>query len=302
MCPLKPLPSTLLLILSLCLFSAPLFAQDKNLSEADRARRHEDAQWQTVQQHLPDPSSASPVSLEVQGDLLRIRRFPEDALDYYGYAVKRGGNSAALMNKIGLTQMELRNFVLAEGYFRQAIKLDRRDERGWNNLAAIEFLQREYGAAISDYKHAIKLNRKTAVFHANLSAAYFELKNYKNARHEVDEALTLDPQVFHHSNGAGVEAHILSVEDHARFSFEMAKLYAQHGDEVEMLHALAMACESGFDVAGNMAKDPTLAKYKNDPRVALIIMTAKALHLNTTPVLTSAATLAPHSGPGVETR
>jgi tetratricopeptide (TPR) repeat protein len=227
--------------------------------------------------------------LEEQADLLRVRRFPEDALDYYGYAVKRGGNAANLMNKIGLTELELHNIVLAEAYFRQAIKTNRSGAQGWNNLAATEYLQRQYGSAVSDYKKAVKLEKSVAVFHANLSTAYFETKDYKRARRQADEALKLDPLVYQHSNGAGVAAHPLAVEDRARFSYEMAKLYAEHGQEEEMLHALAVASENGFDIATSMVKDPVLAKYRNDPRVDPLIVTARALHQKAPAVMASAA-------------
>ena len=254
-----------------------------------QTRRHDDPQWLIVRDHLPDPATASPKALEEQADLLRVRRFPEDALDYYGYAVKRGGSTSRLINKIGLTELELHNVVLAEGYFRQAIKFDRNSAQGWNNLAATEYLQRQYSSAVNDYKKAVKLESSTAVFHANLSTAYFETKDYKRARKQADEALKLDPLVYQHSSGAGVAAHPLAVEDRARFSYEMAKLYALHGREEEMLHALAVASESGFDIETNMVKDPVLAKYRNDPRVDLLIVTARALHQKTPAVMTVAS-------------
>lgn len=240
--------------------------------------RHDDPQWKNVQQHLPDPATASPKALEMQADLLRVRRFPEDALQFYNYAIQRGGVTAGLLNKIGLVQLELRNMVLAQGCFRQAVKLDRRNAEGWNNLAAIEYLQRQYAAAVSDYKKAVKLEKTVAVFHANLGTAFFELKNYKGARKEAAEALQLDPLVYQHSTGAGIAAHILSVEDRARFQFEMAKLYAAKGQEDEMLHALAVACENGFDITRGMQKDVALAKYVADDRIKLMILNAAAVH------------------------
>ena len=240
--------------------------------------RHDDPQWKSIQQHLPDPDTATPKSLEMQADLLRVRRFPEDALLYYNYAIKRSGTTAGLLNKIGLTQLELRNMVLAQGSFRQAVKLDRRNAEGWNNLAATEYLERQYASSVSDYKKAVKLAKTVAVFHANLGTAYFALKNYKAARTESAEALKLDPLVFQHNTGSGVAAHILSVEDRARFNFEMARLYAEQGQEEEMLHALAVACENGFDIVHGMQKDLALAKYATDDRVKLMILNAAALH------------------------
>src|SRR5437868_5906524 len=44
-----------------------------------RARLHDSDQWLDIQRHLPDPATASPKMLEQQADILRARRFPEDA-------------------------------------------------------------------------------------------------------------------------------------------------------------------------------------------------------------------------------
>ena len=289
MCPLKPSLPTLNLALSLCLFSSLLAAQAPHGGQASRDRRHDDPQWHNVEVHLADPATASPKALEEQADLLRIRRFPEDALDFYNYALKRGGNPVALMNKLGLIELELRNVDLAIMYFRQVVKMDRRNAEGWNNLAATEYLRSAYSTAISGYKKAVKADKSIAVFHANLGTAYFEIKDYKRARRETDEALKLDPLVLQHTSGSGIAAHILSVEDRARFSFEMAKLYAQRGQIEEMLHSLAMASENGFDIVGHMKADPDLSKYRTDPRVAFLVLTAKAMHQGQQPVVTTAA-------------
>ena len=68
---------------------------------------------QIVKPHLPDPATATAEQLETVGDVLRARRFPEDALDYYRYALKRGAIEVMLMNKIGVTQLELRHTAAA---------------------------------------------------------------------------------------------------------------------------------------------------------------------------------------------
>ena len=293
---LTPHSSTLILTLSLCLSSSVVFAQGPVAGQEAQGRRHDDPQWTVVQQHLANPATASAATLELQGDLLRARRFPEDALDYYHFAQKRSGNTASLMNKIGLIEIELRNIILAHGYFQAAVKLNRNDASGWNNLAATEYLDRRYDAAVKDYKRALKIDKDSAVFHSNLSTAYFERKDFKRARLEADEALRLDPGVFEHSSGAGISAHLLTKEDRGRFAFEMAKVYAQRGQEAEMLHSLAMASETGFDIVGAMTKDSGLAKYKTDPRVVLLVMTAKALHLGGSKPTTSATVVAPPIG------
>jgi tetratricopeptide (TPR) repeat protein len=291
----KPLYRPALIVgLGLFVFPLLLAGQSPLDREAMRTQRHEDPQWSSIQQHLIDRTTATPQQIESQGDLLRIRRFPEDAMDYYNAAIQRGGVTTGLLIKIGLTELELHNVAFAESYFRRAVKMDRKNAEGWNALGATEHLERQYGAAVGYYKRAVKLDKENAIFHVNLSSAYFEAKDYKNGRKQAAEALKLDPLVYQRGSGIGMTIQILSMEDRARFAYEMAKLYAQRGKEEDMLHSLSVASENGLNILAAMAKDPDLAKYRQDPRVALIVMTAKSLHEgNKPPTVASTAALTP---------
>jgi tetratricopeptide (TPR) repeat protein len=252
-------------------------APTPNNSEAVRALRHQDPQWESVRLHLPDPATATEEQLETVADVLRARRFPEDALDYYLYAFRRGGNSVVLMNKIGVTQLELRHTAAARAYFQRAIQLQKKDPVAWNNLGAVEYMDGRFGTAISDYSRAIKLNKTSAIYHSNLATALFEEKRYKDARMQYKLALQLDPDMAHHDGTGGLTAHMLSPEDHARYCFEMARLYAELGDETNMLRYLTMASEGGFDVMGELRSDAKLDHYRKDTRVILLVQNAKAL-------------------------
>ena len=255
------------------------FAQGPVAGDSARDRIHQSEQWQAIEAHLPNPATASPKELELQADILRARRFPEDALAFYRYALDRGGHKPALLNKIGLTELEMKNVTLARGYFQQAVKANKRDPDAWNNLGAVEYLDGYPVNAIGDYKKAAKLDKRQAVFHANLSTAYFEQKDYTGARREMAAAMKLDPQIFERNSGeSGIAAHVLSSADRARFSFEMAKMYARTGMEDEMLHSLAMASEAGMDVQREMHRDVTLVKFELDPRVVVLVHNAQALH------------------------
>src|SRR5258707_15695439 len=120
-------------------------APNTNNAEAVRALRHQDPQWENVRLHLPDPASATEDQLETVADVLRARRFPEDALDYYLYALKRGGgNQVMLMNKIGVTQLDLRHTAAARAYFERAVHLKKKDAVAWNNLGAVEYIDRRF--------------------------------------------------------------------------------------------------------------------------------------------------------------
>lgn len=255
-----------------------VMAQDQPSNLSPKERLHQSDQWAEIQRHLPNPATAAPQTLELQADILRARRFPEDAMDYYNYALARGGNTASLLNKLGLTELEMRNVELARSYFQRVVKLNKKDAEAWNNLGAVEYADGSVAEAISDYKKAIKLSKREAVFHANLATADFGCKDYRGARREMAAALKLDPRVFDQEGSTGgIEAHVLTSEDRARYSYEMARLYAQGGMEEQMLHALAMASEAGMDVQHEMHKDTALAKFEMDPRVVVLVHNAQLL-------------------------
>lgn len=245
---------------------------------SDQLRAHDSVQWRQIEEHLPDPKTASPQMLEQQADILRARRFPEDAMDYYRFAMDRGAKVPPVLNKLGLTELEMKNIELARAYFKRSVKLDAKRADTWNNLGAVEYLDRGVASAIGDYKRAIKLDKKQAVFHANLATAYFEVRDFGGARREMAAALKLDPEVFETKLGTGgVQAHVLTSQDRARFAYEMARMYARNKQEDEMLHSLAMACESGMDIQREMRKDPLMAEYENDPRVVVVVHNAQVV-------------------------
>jgi tetratricopeptide (TPR) repeat protein len=262
----------------ICLTFGPQASAQKPLShEEARALDHQNPAWESVRAHLPDPMTASATQLEGAADVLRARRFLEDSIDYYEFALKRGGEEAHLLNKLGVTQLELRNAPQARIYFQRVVKVQKKNPEGWNNLGAIEYLTGRYGNAISNYKRAIKLDKNSATYHSNLGTAYFDKKDFENARKEYDIALRLDPDMLQHHGTVGATTRMLSPEDHARFCFELARLYAQRGDEPTMLNYLTKASEAGFDVLSEMNSDSVLSRYRKDPRVLLLVKNAKEL-------------------------
>jgi tetratricopeptide (TPR) repeat protein len=270
--------SSLLLLSGLIVVQSPLNAQKiAPPSEVVIDVRHQSPEWLTIQPHLPDPAVTSAAQLETVGDVLRARRFPEEAMKYYVYALQRGGNQATLMNKLGVTELDLRHIAAARAYFQQVVRIQRKDALGWNNLGAVEYLDGHYGGAISDYRKAIKYDKRSATFHSNLGTAYFEEKDFDKARNEFDVALKIDPEMMEHHGSTGISAHMLSPADHAHFCFEIARLYAHRGDEEQMLHYLQLASEGGFDILGTMRDDSVMAPYRKDPRVITLVQNARAI-------------------------
>ena len=127
------------------------------------------------------------------GDVLRARRFPEDALDYYGYALQRGGNVSSLLNKMGIVRLELRQVDLARAMFLRTVRAHKKDATAWNNLGVTYYAMQDYRSAIDAYRHAVKINKNSAVFHSNLGLAYFEKGDAEEARTEFARALQIDP-------------------------------------------------------------------------------------------------------------
>lgn len=269
--------SSLPALLLLLTFSVAMPAQYQVRGEDARERAHLSPDWPNIEAHLANPATASLEALEQQGDILRARRFPYDALDYYGYALKRDARNTGVIKRIGVTQLELQNIQLARAYFQKAVKLDKKDAEAWNNLGAVEYLGRSYGNAISDYKRAVKFRNKSAVYHSNLAIAYFDQHDFSSGRKEMNTALKLDPEIFTQGGSTGVSAHVLSAEDQARYFMEMAKVYAQTGNEAEVLHSLEKAAEAGLDILAEMDRDKVLTGYRKDPRVLLLVQNARAL-------------------------
>ena len=246
-------------------------------TDADRQTRHQSADWQAVAPHLPSLTTGAPDALVTAGDVLRARRMPEDALDFYRAATLRGANQVTMLNRIGVTLMELHDTAQARACFERALHLSGKDAEVWNNLGAAEFIRGDYKTSIQDYKHAVKLNKKAAVFRSNLGTAYFEVKDFESAEKQFVTALKLDPTVFDQGNGSGVEARVLSSIDRGRFCFEMARLAAQRGKDAEVIDWLAKSVESGFDLRTEMSSDRPLAPYRADPRVEVLLKNAKTM-------------------------
>ncbi len=246
--------------------------------DPDRAHRHQSTDWLIVAPHLPDPATATAAQLQMAGDILRARRLPEDAIEFYGYALRRGGaDEAVLLNRIGITELGMQHITAANIYFKRVVKLHGKLAEGWNNLGATEYLGRNVGRAVSDYKRAVKLSASTAVYHSNLGTALFEQKNFAAAQQQYETAIQLDPDIFRHDSANGVMAHVLSPDDRGRFCFEMARLSFHHNDTDEMLRWLAKATESGFDIQTALNSDPEMSALRKDPQIAVLIHNASAL-------------------------
>jgi Flp pilus assembly protein TadD len=218
-----------------------------------------------MRQVAAPPADASPVDLERQGDDLRSRKQYLDAIDYYQAALAKT-QSAAVINKLGITELMLQRFKEAGRDFERAIKVDRTLSDAVNNLGVIHYERRKYGTAIKEYKKAITLRPDSASFYSNLGAAYFARKDFERATQAYAQAVQLDPEIFEHTSHTGISAQMASPEDRAHYDYVVAKLYAKMGDRDHSLEFLRKSMEEGYKDVKNAYTDPEFADLRKDVR------------------------------------
>lgn len=247
-------------------------------SPEERAALHRGPEWETIASHLPDPNKATAAQLEMTGDVLRARRFPEDALDYYGFAMARGGDISTLLNKMGVVRIELRQNNLAREMFMRTVRVQKTNASAWNNLGVTEYASQNFRAAVSDYRKAAKLDKHSAVYHSNLGMAYFEMKDMDSARREFAVAVRLDPKIMGGSpENGGSTAHVVGTQNYAELCFEMARLYAHEGKPVDAIQWLAKAGEQGYDIRDGMRNDSLLYALLKNPEVRIMLANVDGL-------------------------
>ena len=213
----------------------------------------------------PDPALPSE-QLEQRGDQLRSQRLYGDAIDYYQAALKQTPKKAMLWNKMGLAELRLARYENARKDFEKALKMDHNFSDAVGNLGATYYLQKEYGKAIKWCRKAIKMRPDVASFHNNLANAYFSRKEYDKAVQEFARALELDPDILERRSSTGIQAQIIGAEDRARYSYELARVYARAGDLDRALRYLRKALEDGYPGMDSVYKEQEFADLRKDPR------------------------------------
>jgi tetratricopeptide (TPR) repeat protein len=213
----------------------------------------------------PPAPDATAAELEKQADGLRAEKLYLDALDYYRAALNKS-HEARLLNKIGITELMMQRFKEARKSFEQAIRGDHEFADAYNNLGVIYYEVKRYGAAVKQYEKAIAIDSSSASFYSNLGAAYFSKRDFDRAVAAYQHALELDPSVFERTSRVGVQAQLPSPEDHARYDYTVAKLYAKMGFSDQSLEYLRKAMEDGYKDLKNVYKDVEFAELRKNPR------------------------------------
>lgn len=266
------MPRSLWPLLLIALLALPASAHTPGSAPAQNPSQ--DAVGVTLQPPLrpaPPTPDATAQQLEARGDELRGQKFFFDAVDYYNAGLKKEPHSAPLHNKLGIAYLQLTQYDKAQMEFQRSSKLDRNYPEPVNNLGVVFYLKKKYGKAIKEYQKALQLQDTSASFHSNLGTAYFATKQFDKAIPEFMRALQLDPDVFERQSQSGVELRMASPEERARYSYLMAKLYAQQGMLDRSLMYLKKAIEEGYPGVNDVYKDAEFAQLRKDPRFAEVM-------------------------------
>jgi len=217
----------------------------------------------------PPPASASAKELERVGDTLQTDKNYLDAIDYYNAALAKDSHNAVLLNKIGISQLQLHRYKEAEKSFEHSIRSDKNYANAYANLGVVYYEKGSYGKSIRNYDKAILLDKNEAVFYNNRAASLFAKKEFAKASVDYAKAIELDPDILERNErGGGVQARLPSPQDRAHYDYVLAKLYARNGMPERSLHYLRRAMEDGYRDIKNVYKDAEFSTLRNDPRFA----------------------------------
>ena len=227
----------------------------------------------------PSPAleSMSVADLEQRGDVLRARLAYSDALTCYRTALRKDKKNAALYNKAGIAELQLKELKGAQKDFERAIKYDRKLADAYNNLGVLFYVNRAYSDAVGRYEKAIELNPGVAVYHANLGAAWFTQQQIEKAVSEFSRAMDLDPEILMRpTRGAGASARLASPEERAHFFYILAKLYGARGQVDNCLQCLEKAKEGNYPGIHDVYRDKEFEAVRQDPRLKEIMTKPQA--------------------------
>ena len=95
-------------------------------------------------------------------------------------------------NGFGLSYLLIRENLMAERHFLEAIRLDPRNQSAWANLGCVFINKRQHARAAEAMEESLSIAR-TPTGLVNLASVYGELLQMEKARSLLEEALRIDP-------------------------------------------------------------------------------------------------------------
>ena len=216
-------------------------------------------------------SAMTVTELEKAGDLARVQKDYDLAIDYFQAALRKDRKNAVLYNKLGLAELRKNDFASARMDFERATKRNPKYAEAVNNIGAVEYLQKNYGGAAKFFKKAVALDETHATYHVNLGAAWFSQKKMERAIAEYTRAMEIDPDALRQESRGGIVAQISTPEERAQYAYTLAKVYAKRGDVEGCLQCLRRAKEDGYRNLANVYKDEEFSRMRDNPRLQEVV-------------------------------
>jgi tetratricopeptide (TPR) repeat protein len=203
------------------------------------------------------------ITPEMRGDIFMAEKRYLEAAEMYR---ENSNGSAVMLNKTGIAYHQIpQQLNLAEKYYRLALRANPQYAEAVNNLGTIYYAKKSYRRAVNQYKKALRINDQSAAVWSNLGMGYFARKDYGHAAESFQRALMLDSEVFERRNTQGVLLQDRSVEEHAKFHYYLARVYAKAGVKDRALQNIRKALEEGYKEKNKMLADPAFAALKDLP-------------------------------------
>jgi tetratricopeptide (TPR) repeat protein len=254
--------------------AAPVLAAASLLTFVAQAQVPQATNASLTASPLTPPAPKSTLTNEEMGDLYMVRKMFREAIAEY----KKAGNTAPLLNKIGIAWHNLSQLELARKSYERAMKLDKTYAEPVNNVGTVYYAEKRYGTAVKRYRKAIQLDPAKASFWSNLGTAYYSQGKFDRMMLAYDKAIELDPDIFEHRGYTGTEMQDRTVEDRARYHYELARIYAKLGKNDLALQYLRHSFEEGFKDKDKVRKTPEFSGLLEKPEfIQLMAMDPRVL-------------------------
>ena len=110
--------------------------------------------------------------------------------------IKSFPNSDILLNLIGLSNRELKNYNISENAFKRLTKIQPNYPDGFNNLGAVLLDQRKTKEAKKCFERAIFLNKNYAEAYNNYGNVFIKEGEFDKAIPQIKKAINLNPNYF----------------------------------------------------------------------------------------------------------
>ena len=219
---------------------------------------------------LIPPIPKSDLSPEMRGDIFMARKMYREAAEVYQ---QMPANMPVTWNKVGIAYHQMSQLILARRYYERSVKLNPEYAEAINNLGTVAYAQKSYRRATNFYKKALIYAPNSASMHSNLGTAYFARKKYDLAATSYQDALALDANVFENRGSQGTVLQERSVEERAKFHFQLAKVYAKNGQMDRAMQYLRKALEEGFNEKNKIAADEAFQALRDNPEFQALLKT-----------------------------